>query len=365
MQSPESHYWVYNLSEFVFQPTKVNFDWVLSLWGIIGLLVFFGGGIFGTWFLAKKYDSKPKAAAIYRTLNSILAIAGIIFLLMFGINKLKFNWGLRWYSTMYVLGFALVYVVCSHWIKVKKMMLTQAMLDSLIAYLFIGMVLGARTFYVFIYNFKSYMQHPLDAFKVWEGGLSFHGGIAGVAVAIILFCRKYKLRFFHLTDKLVLLVPFGIGMGRIGNFLNRGELYGRVIESDVPWAVIFPQAGPMPRHPSQIYQSLCEGWLLLLVLFLISRKKYREGVISACFVFFYGMFRFPMEFFREADEQLKYYFNNTLTMGQILCLLTMLFGLFLGYLSRNNVVEGTPAWQKEVEEYQKNREAEEAKLASN
>jgi phosphatidylglycerol:prolipoprotein diacylglycerol transferase len=240
------------------------------------------------------------------------------------------------------------------------MMMTHLMLDSLIAYIFIGMLLGARSFYVLIYNWDYYKNNLGDLLKVWHGGLSFHGGIVGVVIGFILFSRRYKVPFWHLFDRMALTAPFGVAIGRIGNFMNGGELYGRVISSDVPWAVIFPQGGPLPRHPSQIYQSICEGWLLLLSLFIISRKKYREGTIGAAAVFLYGLYRFPIEYFREADEQLRYYFNNTLTMGQILCVGTMLIGLLLFWITRNNLREGSETWKTRLNAFLKNREVVEA-----
>jgi phosphatidylglycerol:prolipoprotein diacylglycerol transferase len=187
-------------------------------------------------------------------------------------------------------------------------------------------------------------------FKVWEGGLSFHGGIVGVIIAMILFCRQNGIPFWHLSDRLALTVPVGIGLGRIGNFMN-GELYGRVISDHVPWAMIFPGGGDLPRHPSQIYQSLGEGWLLFVTLLLINRGKHREGTIGAGFVFFYGLYRFFMEFFREADKQLMYYFNNTLTMGQILCIVTMLAGVGVFLVTRNTLVTDSEGWQQKIDDF--------------
>jgi phosphatidylglycerol:prolipoprotein diacylglycerol transferase len=262
---------------------------------------------------------------------------------------------------MYLLGFIQAYLLCRYWISKGTIMLTPYMLDSLIAYLIIGMILGARIFFVLVYNFDAYKNNPMDMLRVWEGGLSFHGGIVGVITAMVLFCRRYQIPFFHLADKIVLAVPFGIAMGRIGNFMN-GELYGRIIQSDVPWAVIFPTGGPQPRHPSQIYQSIGEGWGLLITLYLLSRRKLPQGVLAACFIFFYALYRFPAEFFREADEQLKYYFNNTFTMGQILSVITMAAAVTVMILCRKNVITGSEAAQKNIDAFLKKRLDVEAKL---
>lgn len=349
-------YWTYNLSEFVFQVQNINYTWLPTWYGILSVTLFFGAGFGALWFWNKKLVAQNQTSPLKESLQFFFGLAFLAFFGFFALQKANINWGLRWYSTMYVLAYTEVYLVALYWVKRKNIMLTHLLLDSLIAYGFIGMLLGARAFYVFIYNWAYYQENLLDIVKVWHGGLSFHGGIVGVITAGAIFCRKNKIPFWHLFDRMVLTVPFGIGMGRLGNFLNGGELYGRVISSDVPWAVIFPGGGPLPRHPSQIYQSLCEGWLLLLTMFIISRKRYREGTIGAAFVFLYGLYRFPMEYFREADEQLKYYFNNTMTMGQILCALTMIAGITLFWFSRQNILDGSETWKARLNDFLAKRE---------
>lgn len=343
-----SEYWVHNLSPYIFTVDQLHLASLRGPVGIALLVVFLALEAF---FFTKKKSLPPEKNWAANAEVVLLTVATLLGVFTF-LDYQGINWGLRWYSTMYLLGFIQVYVLCRRWIAQRKVMLTPLMLDSLIAYLIVGMVVGARTFYVFIYNFADYAKNPLNALKVWEGGLSFHGGIVGVIVAIILFCRKHNIRFFHLADKLVLCVPFGIAMGRLGNFMN-GELYGRIIKSDVPWAVVFPEGGPQPRHPSQIYQSLGEGVLLGLTLYLIYKRPHREGTLAIAFVFFYTAYRFPMEFFREADAQLQYYFNNTLTMGQILSLVFMLamIGLYVYNRGRNTVVEGSDVWRRDVNDY--------------
>jgi phosphatidylglycerol:prolipoprotein diacylglycerol transferase len=350
------NYWTYNLSEFVFRVQDLNFTWIPTWYGILSLVAVFGGGFFSLFLWKKKNGANEAIQQLAANIQFALTIALIGIFGFWGLQKAGIEWGLRWYSTMYVLAYVQIYLVTLRWVKHKNIMLTPVMLDSLIAYIFVGMLLGARSFYVFIYNWGYYQNNLADAFKVWHGGLSFHGGILGVLIAGALFTRRHQISFWHLFDRMVLTAPFGIAIGRIGNFLNGGELYGRVISSDVPWAVIFPGGGPLPRHPSQIYQSFFEGWMLLLTLFIISRKRYREGTIGAAFVFFYGMYRFPMEYFREADEQLKYYFNNTLTMGQILCIITMIAGITIFVVTRRNIVDGSEAWHTRMREFFKRRE---------
>ncbi|NBO37585.1 prolipoprotein diacylglyceryl transferase [bacterium] len=340
-----SAYYVHNLSPFIFTVSGLKLGWMSTVMGSAVLTVLLLLGIGGLWGLPRAREfSETQLSRIY-FLRPIFILIAVVITALFGLHKAGIDWGLRWYSTMYLLGYTICYLWCRHWIKKRAIMLTPLLLDSLIAYLMLGMILGARTAYVFIYNWDAYSQRPADIIKVWEGGLSFHGGIVGVIAAIVIFCRQHKISFWHLSDRLSLTVPVGIGLGRIGNFMN-GELYGRVISDHVPWAVIFPGGGDLPRHPSQIYQSLGEGWLLFITLLLINRKKHKEGTIGAAFIFFYGIYRFFMEYFREADEQLKYYFNNSMTMGQILCVLTSLAGVAVYFMTRDTLTTDTEAWQQ-------------------
>lgn len=353
--SDSQNYWVHNIDPYIFTVSDLPFDFFTTGVGIALAVLFVLAGLVGTTLWQKKLSAAGSDSQLPSILRGIATFVIVAFVVLAVLNKMGVEWGLRWYSTMYLVGFIQVYLVLKHWIKKRAVMLTPYLLDSLIAYLIVGMILGARFFYVFIYNFESYSSHPMDMFKVWEGGLSFHGGITGVITAIFLFCKRHRIPFFHLADRLVLTVPFGIAIGRIGNFMN-GELYGRIIQSDVPWAVIFQSGGPQPRHPSQIYQSLGEGWLLLITLLLLSRKKLPQGVLAAAFVFFYGIYRYFVEFFREADEQLMYYFNNTTTMGQILCVLTSLAGVVVFVFVRKNVVTGSETWKKQVEAFLEKQE---------
>jgi phosphatidylglycerol:prolipoprotein diacylglycerol transferase len=347
------HYWTFDLSPFVFEIKNIPFQWVSTLWGIISLALLFLGV-----FLISKIPrfSKPHQELI----RSVLFYGFGIFAILYGLNRFHINWGLRWYSTMYLIGFLSVYFGCLYWSKKQKLMLTENMIVNLIAFCILGMLLGARLTYVFVYNWDYYKMHPLEIIATWQGGLAFHGGIIGVCLVLVLFCKKYQIPFFHLTDKLARLVPIGIGFGRIGNFMN-GELWGRPIESHIPWAIIFPEGGNMPRHPSQIYQSLVEGWLLFFTLWFISRWKQREGTISACFLIFYCIYRFFMEYFRAADVQLSYLYLNHLTwaplnaypdtkwweivtMGQLLCFIFFISGLFFLKITRKNILEESSEW---------------------
>jgi phosphatidylglycerol:prolipoprotein diacylglycerol transferase len=357
----DGQYYVHNLSPFIFQVSGLDFDWLKTPLGAIVTAVVVLGGAGLLWFLKKRAARQGSEQDVIGALTNFLeipfyfAVAALV--VLFGLKTAGIEWGLRWYSTMYLLGFMFTYISCRHWIRRRRIMLTPLLLDSLIAYLIIGMILGARAAYVFIYNWDSYKTSLADVAKVWEGGLSFHGGIVGVVIALVIFTRRHGIPFWHLADRLCLTVPFGIAMGRLGNFMN-GELYGRVIGGQVPWAVVFPSGGPQPRHPSQIYQSLGEGWLLLLSLHLVHRIKGRhQGLVGVAFIFFYGLFRYFVEFFREADEQLKYYFSNTTTMGQILCGITMLVALTLYIVFvRENPKEDSPELQAQIDDFLKRRD---------
>ena len=231
---------------------------------------------------------------------------------------------IRWYGLMYVIGFG----CASYWlrklIREKFFDLNEDNVDQLITFSILGMFIGARTFYVFIYNWDHYSKHLGDILAVWKGGLSFHGALTGMLVVWYFFCKKHKLSYFQLIDAVSIPGAFGIFFGRLGNFIN-GELYGRV--TDVPWGMIFPTGGPYPRHPSQLYEAFFEGaFLLMILLFARKRVKY-HGLMGGGFGVGYAIARFGVEFFREADSQLGYYFGNNITMGQILCFFMGLAGV--------------------------------------
>ena len=238
---------------------------------------------------------------------------------------------LRWYSLAYIVG------IIIGWIYAKKIInylrnddnlnyLITKDFDDFIPYLVIGIILGGRFGYVLIYNLNYYIKNPYEVFYLWNGGMSFHGGLIGVIVATIIFTSIRKIHTFIYLDIISCVAPIGLFLGRISNFIN-AELYGKT--TDLPWGVIFPNAGAFARHPSQIYEAILEGLLLLIILnFLALRKKliFKKGLISIYFLFFYSIFRFFSESFREPDEQLGFLIFS-LTMGQLLSLAMIFFGV--------------------------------------
>jgi phosphatidylglycerol:prolipoprotein diacylglycerol transferase len=192
----------------------------------------------------------------------------------------------------------------------------------------VGVVLGGRLGYILFYNIAYYADHPLRALEIWRGGMSFHGGMLGVILAMILFCRRRHIPFLGFSDLIACATPIGLFLGRIANFIN-AELYGR--STIVPWGVIFPNGGPVPRHPSQLYQAFLEGMVLFIVLYMLWRSEWvrmRMGLLSGAFLLGYGIFRSIAELFREPDMHIGFLAFGT-TMGQWLSLPMILFGAFL------------------------------------
>ena len=231
----------------------------------------------------------------------------------------------RWYGLMYLIGFIYTHRLLKKnhkWIGLPD----AECVDNVLAILVISMIVCSRAVYVTFYNWEETMRGPWWEFlAVWHGGLAFHGGLLGTVIGAAIVCRKYKLRWSRLADVIALSAPVGLGLGRIANFIN-GELWGRV--TDVPWAMIFPTGGPMPRHPSQLYQFLLEGVVLFLVLRFVWSRKPRVGVLTSVFLLTYAFFRISVEFVREPDAQLGFIFGP-LTMGQILSFLMVIGGLKL------------------------------------
>jgi phosphatidylglycerol:prolipoprotein diacylglycerol transferase len=232
---------------------------------------------------------------------------------------------LSWYGLMYVFGFLASYLLVRYQIKRKDFGISRFEVDDLYFYSILGLILGARLGYVLFYNLKMYLDNPLEIPAFWHGGMSFHGGLIGVLLAGILFCWKNKKSFWRLADLVIVTAPIGLGLGRIGNFIN-GELYGRVTQ--VPWGMVFAKGGPLPRHPSELYESALEGGALFLILWFMKDKKLPAGSLLALFLFLYGVFRFFLEFFREPDVQLGFILGP-FTMGQVLCSIMIAGGILL------------------------------------
>lgn len=228
----------------------------------------------------------------------------------------------RWYGMMYLLGFVAAFFIISRLAPRRQLLLNHDAVSDLLFYIVIGVILGGRFGYVLFYNFSYFLSHPLQIFAVWQGGMSFHGGLAGVVVATILYCRRRAIAILPLADILAIAATIGLGLGRIGNFIN-GELWGRV--TTLPWGFVFPAAGPEPRHPSQLYEALLEGPVMFFILYWLFTRKVKDGVIFFSFLIFYGIGRFIIEFFREPDLQIGFFWGGA-TMGQLLCLAMLFLG---------------------------------------
>ncbi len=240
---------------------------------------------------------------------------------------------IRWYALAYIAG-----LLIGWWIVGRladkppapgmAAPLTRQMIDDFLLWATLGVILGGRTGYVLFYNLPYYASHPLHIFAVWEGGMSFHGGLIGVILAIVLFCRNRGVPVFALGDLIALVAPIGLFFGRIANFIN-GELFGR--PSDVPWAMVFPNGGPLPRHPSQLYEAGLEGIVLFLVLLALLRfahARAKPGLLTGAFITGYGVARIIVENFRQPDVQIGFLPFDT-TMGQWLSVPLVALGLWL------------------------------------
>ena len=234
---------------------------------------------------------------------------------------------IRWYALAYIAGIVLGWQYALKLCREMPKLVTPQQMDDFIVWLTLGIILGGRIGYVLFYNPMHFLQNPGQVLQLWHGGMSFHGGLGGVLLAMLLFARKRGIRFFALADVVAVCVPFGLFFGRLANFVN-GELFGRA--SDVPWAMVFPHGGPSPRHPSQLYEAALEGVVLFAVLWLLMRMGARgkPGIISGAFLIGYGLARFTVEFAREPDAQLGY-LSFGLTMGQYLTLPMLAFGAAL------------------------------------
>src|SRR5436309_9571698 len=230
---------------------------------------------------------------------------------------------LRWYGLMYMLSFIISYFVLKRFAKYRKLNLSTDDLYDLLFYLIIGVMVGGRLGYVLFYDLPSYMRDPLSVFAIWQGGMSFHGGFIGVIIAAWIACRRKGWNFWEIADLASVAVPIGLGLGRIGNFIN-GELYGRI--TSVPWAMVFPDGGVEPRHPSQLYEAILEGLVLFLILRWIYKKNLYRGTVFWALVGFYGLFRFMVEFVREPDSQIGFDLGP-FTRGQVLTFPMLVLGM--------------------------------------
>lgn len=242
------------------------------------------------------------------------------------INSVAFSVGpikVHWYGIMYLLGFLSAWVLLNRRADQSRGAWTREQIGDVVFYAALGVVLGGRIGYMLFYDFWPFIYHPLTLFRVWDGGMSFHGGMLGVALALWLYGRHIKKPFWEMIDWVAPVVPIGLGLGRLGNFIN-GELWGRV--TTVPWGLVYPQAGPLPRHPSELYEFLLEGLLLFIILWWYSAKPRPRGAIAACFMLGYGVFRFCVEFVRQPDPQLGFVAFGWMTRGQELSLPMVLLG---------------------------------------
>ncbi len=235
-----------------------------------------------------------------------------------------FFFKIHWYSLAYIFG-----IICG-WIYIKKILIKNNIhriyIDDLITYLIIGIIVGGRLGYVLIYNLKFYLKNPSEIIMIWQGGMSFHGGLIGVIIVTFIFCKKNNLEKYIFFDFIAVAAPIGIFFGRIANFIN-SELVGK--PTDLIWGVIFPLVDSIPRHPSQLYEAFFEGIFLFIIMNKIYfSKNYKEGSCSFTFLIFYGIFRLFSEIFREPDQQIGYILGS-LSMGMILSILMIFIGILL------------------------------------
>jgi phosphatidylglycerol---prolipoprotein diacylglyceryl transferase len=256
------------------------------------------------------------------------------------LNPVLINFGffeVRWYSLAYIFGILIGWWIAKKIIdfKIQNKIVEfdNKIFDDLVSYIIISMIIGGRVGYIIFYNLSYYLSNPLDIFKIWQGGMSFHGALIGIILATYSFSKKTKVNYFFFLDIVASVAPIGIFFGRIANFIN-GELYGK--QTDLFWSVIFPQIDKLPRHPSQIYEAFLEGIVLFFILIsLVYRRTIKTGMVSALFMILYGLFRIVSEQFREPDTQVGYLFN-LFSMGSILSFFMVLAGLFILKKAKDN-----------------------------
>ncbi|MGA9420833.1 MAG: prolipoprotein diacylglyceryl transferase [Rhodanobacteraceae bacterium] len=276
------------------------------------------------------------------------------------INPIAFSIGplaVHWYGIMYLIGFGMAWWLGERRRRAGRLPIGTEQFSDLAFYGMLGVIVGGRIGYMLFYDTPELIHHPLSLFRIWEGGMSFHGGLLGVLVAVWLWSRRNRIHFFDTVDFVAPLIPIGLGLGRLGNFIG-GELWGR--RTDLPWGMIFPRAleslgktrdqlhalylaGQLDneaRHPSQLYEATLEGLVLFVVLWVYSRKPRPRYAVSGLFALLYGLFRFAVEFVREPDVQLGFIAFHWVTMGQILSLPLIVAGIVLLLMSRGAPIAG-------------------------
>lgn len=254
---------------------------------------------------------------------------------------------IRWYALAYLTGILLAWVYALQFVKRDEpfgLRPNRADIDDFVPWAVLGVILGGRVGYTLFYQFSYYASNPLEIFQVWHGGMSFHGGAAGVTLALVIYALMKKFSPRRLADVVTCGIPIGLGLGRVANFIN-GELYGRV--TDVSWGIVFPHGGDQPRHPSQLYEAFLEGPVLFLMLFLLMRNNYIRrqlpGVVTGVFLIGYAASRAFVEMFREPDDYLGFFFGS-FTMGQLLCIPMVLVGAgVISYAVKHRQDAGQPA----------------------
>lgn len=246
----------------------------------------------------------------------------------FSIGKLN----IYWYGISYIVGISLAWHMLNRRIKQPQFDWTKQQVSDIVFYAMLGIIIGGRLGSVLFYNLPYYLDHPVDILKIYQGGMSFHGGLIGVLAAMYWYGRSIGKSFLEMTDFIAPVVPIGLGFGRLGNFVN-GELWG--MPTDLPWGVVFNSvyAGGIARHPTQLYEAFLEGLVLFLLLWWFSAKPRLCGLVSACFLIGYGVFRSGVELIREPDQHIGYLAFDWVTMGHILCLPMIIVGLVIIYIA--------------------------------